>query len=164
MKWKGHLIVCGMLTLAYAKWLSSHVPGLSSPVGIALLFGFVAMALLGTYNGHVRLSPDFDTYPGVKQLIGHRSILSHSPLVPYLLQNSLGVHGTLRRAFVWNDFTAILTYGFAFGWCVHIFADALYAEGLNGWDIPGNMPKNVRRWVGLVCVLATAIYFATRFL
>lgn len=168
MEWRGHVLACCIAFLFYLNWFFSNYPEVLTYKSVLNLFGFVVAGLLGTYNGYVRsvrirISPDFDAYPLPRRILGHRSIVFHSPLMPYLLLSHLNInYMTAHVALLNGDFLFSLVFGFIFGWCVHIFADFLNPAG---WDLPTpNTPQWIRVITGIFCFLLTIQFFITHFI
>jgi membrane-bound metal-dependent hydrolase YbcI (DUF457 family) len=165
MKWRGHLAVYIIAALIYLAWLLPNAPSVLSMSGIVQVIVFAVAGLLGTYNGLVRISPDIDTYPIIRHIVAHRSIFFHSPLVPYILLNFVEIENPAYTILLGGDLLAALIFGFVFGWCVHIFADALTISGIRWWDIPGSdTSATVRILAGLTCVAATIFFFVSYFI
>lgn len=108
------------------------------------------------------ISPDLDNFGIIKKLVGHRSIVFHSPIVPIIILKFSGID--FACAYMWEcNLTSALIYGFCFGWLVHVIADGI--QNMGWWDIPlKNTKKGTRLTLGIICFISAlitlgAVYF-----
>tara|TARA_B100000959_G_scaffold21053_1_gene20287 strand:- start:18 stop:1007 length:990 start_codon:yes stop_codon:yes gene_type:complete len=117
-------------------------------------FGFIAILLAGIILT-LKL-PDVDR--GLMSLIGHRSIITHSILFPYLMHYFL-----INKKDRPNSYLVIFIIGFYLSIAIHLSAD-IYPKGWRGTaliKLPGNNsigegPSII--WMGLNMIVAT--YFS----
>ena len=117
-------------------------------------FGFIAILLAGIILT-LKL-PDVDR--GLMSLIGHRSIITHSILFPYLMHYFL-----INKKDRPNSYLVIFIIGFYLSIAIHLSAD-IYPKGWRGTaliKLPGNNsigegPSII--WMGLNVIVAT--YFS----
>lgn len=155
MKGREHMIVNAIALVVYLSWLLNSAP-LSYRV-ILNLFIFTALSLF--VSRIAMISPDMDSNRYIRELVGHRSIFFHSPLIPALVVYRYSLGSFLSSL---SDSGAAGIFGFAFAWYVHILADGISP---GGWDLPTpNTPGWLRNLTGLICVLSTAYFFTKQFL
>ena len=121
-------------------------------------FGFVPIFLAGIV--FTLFFPDIDQ--DFKSSLGHRSIITHSILLPYLMH-----HFFIKKKDQPNSYLVILIIGFYLGIAIHLSAD-LYPKGWRGTafiKLPGNSsigegPSII--WMFLNVVVGT--YFSSKLL
>jgi hypothetical protein len=124
----------------------------------SFLIFFILGAMIASFKkiGKIYgLSPDLDNFGIIKQLFGHRSIVFHSPLLPVIILNLLGIDFLCNDPWG-SDIYSALAYGFCFGWLMHVTADGIQSIWL--WNIPfRNAKKTTRLILGIICLMLTLI-------
>ncbi len=155
MKGREHLVVNALALVVYLSWLLNNIS--LGYLAILNLFIFTAVSLFVSRIAFI--SPDVDSSRYMRDLVGHRSIFFHSPLIP-----ALAVYGKTTGSLLNSlaDSKSAVIFGFAFAWYIHILADGISPAA---WDLPTpNTPGWMRTLTGLICVVSTAYFFSQQFL